>query len=231
MEEFHGLTLKRKGADELELFDVGGDDRSGFPLSCRATKMRRLASPDGHHHQNAPAVDGVVTTTGQDDVPMGDAPEPAPGARGGEETAMVLYGDAARSVPRLRPWYSLRAGADWVRAMLQEADRRTVRELLSGAHEQDAEMALAVVPWVAPSPAEETEPSTPSEAADGGDSEGAAAMDVEEDEDQGRRWTSQAYGSSGTGYGEGYAYRWPQHCMLPPQLPTVGQASPVTWSW
>jgi hypothetical protein len=60
MEEFHGLKLKQKGADEPELFNAGADDRSGFPLSCRATKMRRLACPaGGPQHQGAPA-EGVA---------------------------------------------------------------------------------------------------------------------------------------------------------------------------
>ena len=96
MEECHGLKLKRKGADEPELFDAGADDRSGFPLSCRATKMRRLACPaGGPQHQGAPA-EGVAAA-GQDDVPMCDD-DPAPASAGGEEAgALVLYGGGGRS--------------------------------------------------------------------------------------------------------------------------------------
>ncbi|KAL6661808.1 hypothetical protein ACP70R_001192 [Stipagrostis hirtigluma subsp. patula] len=238
MEEFHGLTLKRKGADEPALFDVGGDDRSGFPLACRATKMRRLVRGDGRE-EGAPAAGGAVAATAgqQQDVPMGDKLPSSTGAGDEKAGMMVAYsggpGEGARALPRLRPWANLRSGADWViRAMLREADSRTVREMLAGAPEQSADLALAVVPWTAPPPAE-TEPATAAEASDGGDSEGTAAMDVEEDEgqDQSRQWAGQTYGGTGAGHGEGYVYRWPQHCMAPPQLPAVAQASPVMWSW
>ncbi|KAL6858961.1 hypothetical protein ACP4OV_017963 [Aristida adscensionis] len=203
MEELRGLTLKRKGADEPELFHVGGDDRSGFPIASRATKMRRLMPGD----------DGGPGVAGQQNAS-------SPGAADEEEGegAVVVY---ARPTPRLRPWAGPRGGADdWVvRAMLRDADTRTVRELLAGAREQGG--GLALVPWVAPPPP----PSTA--AADGGESEGAEAMDVEEGREQGRQWTEQrTYG------GEGYPYRWPQHCMAPPQLAAVAQASPVMMrSW
>jgi len=234
MEEFHGLKLKlkRKGADEPELFDAGADDRSGFPLSCRATKMRRLACPaGGPQHQGAPA-EGVAAA-GQDDVPMCDD-DPAPASAGGEEAgALVLYGGGggrsgcdAASAPRL----AARGGADWVRAMLREADSRTVRELLAGAAQAQGsgDLALAVVPWVPPSPGgEEAETSTASEEAED-DEAGAAAMDVEEGEAPGLRWTGQACGSAAA---EGFVYRWPQHCMAPPQMPAVAQPRPVMWSW
>ncbi|RCV31858.1 hypothetical protein SEVIR_6G219000v4 [Setaria viridis] len=240
MEEFHGLTLKRKGTDEPELFDDAGDDRSsGFPLACRATKMRRLACHEdgGPQHQDAPAA-GVAAMGQQDDVPMCDDEPAQVGAEGEEEGALVLYGggggrfDAARErgVARL----ALRGGADWVRAMLREADSMTVRELLAGAAQEQGSdgLALAIVPWVPPSPAagEEAEPSTAAEEADGdGDSEGAAAMDVEESEAPARHWTSGQACSSGAP--EGFVYRWPQHCMAPPQMPAVAQPSPVMWSW
>jgi hypothetical protein len=228
MEEFGGLPLKRKGADEPAL----------FPLSCRATKMRRLACPDGgqhnrHRQDHVVAASGGVGVRWEVDVPMGDA-APTPAA-GEEEKAMVLYGGdgpgasaAAESAPRIRPCgASVRVGADdWVRAMLREADGRTVRELLADAQKHGDDLALAVVPWVPPPPAEEAEPSMAAEAADGDDCGGAAAMDVEEGDDgHGRRWTGQTFG------GEGYAYRWPQHCMAPPQLPVLGQESPVMRSW
>ena len=232
MEEFHGLTLKRKGADEPELFDAGADDRSGFPLSCRATKMRRLAlacPAGGPQHQGTPA-EGAPAT-GQDDVPMRDD-DSAPASAGGEEvSALALYGggrfycDAARA-----PRVAVRGGADWVRAMLREADSRTVRELLAGAAQAQGsgDLALAVVPWVPPSPGgEEAETSTASEEAED-DEAGAAAMDVEEGEAPGLCWTGQACGS---GAAEGFVYRWPQHCMAPPQMPAVAQPRPVMWSW
>ncbi|OEL30116.1 hypothetical protein BAE44_0008868 [Dichanthelium oligosanthes] len=229
-ELFHGLTLKRKGADDPELFDGGGggDDRSssGFPISCRATKMRRLACPDGgpRHHQDAPQ----PPPPAQDNVPMCDEPALA-SAEGEEEGALVLYGGrsddpGARGVPRL----ALRA--DRVRAMLREADSRTVRELLAGAaaQEQGSDgLDLAVVPWVPPSAAE---PSTAAGEAEDQE-EGAAAMDVEEeDEAPGLQWTSQAYGCGNGGAG-GLVYWWPQHCMAPPHMPAVAQPSPVMWSW
>ncbi|CAL5013513.1 unnamed protein product [Urochloa decumbens] len=231
MEEFHGLTLKRKGTDEPELFDAaGGDDRSGgFPLSSRATKMRRLACPEtgGHDHQVAPAAGN------QDDVPMSDD-EPAPASAGGEEEgarALVLYGGGGRSDS---PRVALRGGAEWLRAMLREADSRTVRELLAGAsleHGSD-DLALAVVPWVSPSAAaeEETEPTTAAEEADGFDDVDVAAMDVEEDEAPGLR-QSKGQAAYGSGAAEGFVYRWPQHCMAPPQMLAVAQPSPVMWSW
>lgn len=242
MEELSGLSLKRKGADDPELFD----HQSGFPLSCRATKMRRLACPDGGQHcrQDGPAVSGGVGVQGQADLPMDDAaPSPSARAATDEEKAVVQYGvpsDNAWNAPRLRPCGShvrVRAGADWVvRAMLREADSRTVRELLVGAKEQGDDLALAVVPWVpAPAAAEEpAEPSVAEEAVDDGD--GAAAMDVEEEEEYwARHWTTletMAFGGAGAGCGEGFVYRWPQqHCMEPPQLPVVGQTSPVMWSW
>lgn len=235
MEEFGGLSLKRKGADEPELFDVGGDDRSVFPFSCRATKMRRLAPPDAGQHEPA-ASSGGVGVMGQADLPMGDAaPSSAASAAAEEERAVVLYSgtcDAGQSAPRLRPCGdAVRAGADWViRAMLREADSRTVRELLAGAQEEGSgDLALAVVPWVPPSPAaEEAEPSAAEEAVDDGDSDGAAAMDVEEDEGQRVHHSATRQAAFG---GEGLVYRWPQHCMAPPQVPVVGQASPVMWSW
>ncbi|GJN03999.1 hypothetical protein PR202_ga21505 [Eleusine coracana subsp. coracana] len=226
MEEFGGLSLKRKGADEPGLFDAAaGDDRSGFPLSCRATKMRRLACPDGR--QDGPAASGAME---QVDLPMGDAVAAAPSPAAEEETkAMVLFGGGASdAAPRLRPCGAhLRDGVDLVvRAMLREADSRTVRELLAAAQGQGGdELALAVVPWVPPpSPAEkDAEPSAAEEVDDG-----AAAMDVEEEDGgQVHHWASRqtAFG------GEGFVYRWPQHCMAPPQLPVFGQASLVMWSW
>ncbi|CAL5005285.1 unnamed protein product [Urochloa decumbens] len=235
MEEFHGLTLKRKGAEEPELFDAaGGDDRSGgFPLSCRATKMRRLACPEngGLERQVAPA----AAAGQQDDVPMCDD-EPALASAGGEEEegarALVLYGGGRSDSPRV----ALRGGAEWLRAMLREADSRTVRELLAGAaaareHGSDG-LALAVVPWVPPPAAaeEETEPTTAADEAEGFDDVGAAAMDVEEDEAPGLR-QSNGQAVYGSGAAEGFVYRWPQHCMAPPQMPPVAQPSPVMWSW
>jgi len=114
--------------------------------------------------------------------------------------------------------------------MLREADSRTVRKLLAGAAQAQGsgDLALAVVPWVPPSPGgEEAETSTASEEAED-DEAGAAAMDVEEGEAPGLRWTGQACGS---GAAEGFVYRWPQHCMAPPQMPAVAQPRPVMWSW
>ncbi|XP_066353196.1 uncharacterized protein [Miscanthus floridulus] len=235
-EEFHGLSLKRKGAHEPGLFDdagAGADDRSsGFSPSCRATKMRRLACPGGPRDgDDQAAVGGAPTPAWEDDVTMGEgdaaaaAPSPSPGAADNDdERAVVVYGDGVGSsrridAPRLR--------ADWIRAMLREADSRTVRELLAGAALErgcEPDLALAVVPWVAPTPAAEEEVAT-EEASDG-----AAAMDVEGDVGQeSRPWTwtgqGQAYGAVA---GEGLVYRWPQHCWA---APVVAQASPVMWSW
>lgn len=232
-EEFHGLSLKRKGAHEPGLFDDAGDRSSGFSLSCRATKMRRLAfaCPDG------PRVDGdmggAVTTASEDDVAMGDAaaaPSPSPGH---DERAVVVYGDGDASSSSSRRIDAPRLRADWIRAMLREADSRTVRELLAGAAlergSEPRDLALAVVPWVAPTPAAAA---AEEEAAAEEVSDGAAAMDVEGDDKEqegGRPWTGhgQAYGGAAD---EGLVYRWPQHCWAAP-APAVAQASPVMWSW
>ena len=45
--------------------------------------------------------------------------------------------------------------ADWIRAMLREADSTTVRKMLAGAARDrgfESDLALAVMPWVAPMP-------------------------------------------------------------------------------
>jgi hypothetical protein len=226
-EEFHGLSLKRKGAYEPGLFDGADDRSSGLSLPCRATKMRRLSCPDGPSDGD----DQTVTAASEDDVAMGDAaPSHSPGTVGGDERAVVVYGDGSSSRRIDAPRLALRAGvdADWIRVMFREANSRTVRELLAGAaleRRSEPDLALAVVPWVAvaPTTAEETaEASTAVEAADdGADGEGAAAMDVEQDEVQegGRPWTGQdqAYDAA---VGEELVYRWPQHCW----------ASPMMWS-
>ena len=82
---------------------------------------------------------------------------------------------------------------------------------------------MDLVPWgAAPAPAS-TEASTAAETVDGEDTEETAEMDVEEE----RGHQTQPFGAS---CGERYLYRWPQHCMAPPQLPAVSQASPVMWS-
>ncbi|PWZ54682.1 hypothetical protein Zm00014a_026644 [Zea mays] len=223
-EEFHGgLSLKRKGAHEPGLFDV----------DAGATKMRRLACPDGPRG----GADQAVTAAWEDDVAMGDAapaatsPSPSDDGR-----AVVVYrdgdGESVRGscssrrigidAPRLALRDGTGAGADWIRAMLREADSRTVRQLLAGAakeHGTDPDLALAVVPWVAPAPAE-------AEAEDGDDRE--AAMDVEGD-DEPRRQESRTWTGHGQVYdavaAEGLVYRWPQLCWA-----AVAQAGPVMWS-
>ncbi|RLN03764.1 uncharacterized protein C2845_PM13G22660 [Panicum miliaceum] len=157
MEEFNGLTLKRKGADEPELFDASGDDHSG----CAASR-----APPAALNTRASAVCE-------------------------EESALVLYGEGGgRSdiEPARAPRLPCAATADWVRAMLREADSRTVRELLAGAAQEQGsdDLALAVAPWVPPLPVgEEAESSTAAEEADDDGDEGAAAMDVEEGEEPG----------------------------------------------
>lgn len=226
-EEFHGgLSLKRKGAHEPGLFDVdaGGDRASGLSPSCRATKMRRLACPDGPRG----GADQAVTAAWQDDVAMGDAVAvaPSPSPNDGER-AVVVYGDgesvrgsgSSRRIGIDAPRLALRDGtgtgaeADWIRAMLREADSRTVRQLLAGAAKEHPYLSLAVVPWVAP-------------AEDGDDRE--AAMDVEGDDEtrgqESRPWTGhgQVYDAVAA---EGLVYRWPQLCWA-----AVAQAGPVMWS-
>ncbi|KAF0898110.1 hypothetical protein E2562_001766 [Oryza meyeriana var. granulata] len=225
MEAPGGLSLKRKDAEEPELFLCAGDADGGFPLACRATKMRRLVRDDGHH--DAPAAAAAA-----DDVAMGDEPSSAEAAEG--EGTMVVYepADSAGGVGllsqlrRLRPWATLRAGAEWIRHMLREADGRTVRLLLSGAQEEGTGMAL--VPWGSASASAAMAEST-ADVAEEEDSDGAAAMEVEE---EGSGHLAQTLAGAGAVCGDGYLFpRWPQHCMAPPQLPVVGQASPVKWSW
>uniref|UniRef100_A0A0E0CEF1 Uncharacterized protein n=1 Tax=Oryza meridionalis TaxID=40149 RepID=A0A0E0CEF1_9ORYZ len=225
-----GVTLKRKGGEEPELFICPGDVDGGFPLACRATKMRRLVRDD----------DAPQAAAAEDDVAMGEAPSAAVG-----EGAMVVY-EPADSVGgigllgqlrrRLRPWASLRAGAEWIRDMLREADSRTVRRLLSGAEEEEDGAGMALVPWgSAPAAAgdsmvEDTVgvSSSPSSSSEEDGEGSAAAMEVEEEA------AHLAGAGAAAGCGEGYLFRrWPQHCMPPPpqQLPAIGQASPVMWSW
>ena len=220
--ESPGQTLKRKGAEEPGLYPGDGDP-AGFLLTCRATKIRRLVSADHHHDVSAPPAVASVGTGG--DVMMGEAPSPAVAD---EEGAVVVYDPAgtARGLLgqwRLRPWAPLRAGAEWIRDMLREAGIQTVREMLTGAQEESADMAI--VPWGAATAPAATGESTAEEAVDGEDIVGTAAMEVEEERGHQRQ-------TFGAGCGEGYLYRWPQHCMVaPPQLPAVGQASAVMWSW
>uniref|UniRef100_A0A0E0LWZ5 Uncharacterized protein n=1 Tax=Oryza punctata TaxID=4537 RepID=A0A0E0LWZ5_ORYPU len=224
--ESPAATLKRKGGEEPGIFLSPGDVDGGFPLACRATKMRRLVRDD-----DAPAA--------ADDMAMGEAPSTAEVAVEGEGT-MVIY-EPADSVGgvgllgqlrrRLRPWATLRAGAEWIRVMLREADSRTVRRLLSGAEEEEDGAGMALVPWgsapavAGDSMAEDTVGVSSSSEEDGEGS--AAAMEVEEE-------GAHLAGAAGAGCGEGYLFRrWPQHCMPPQQqqLPAIGQASPVMWSW
>lgn len=229
-----GATMKRKGEEEPGLFAFPDDgDGGSVPVSCRATKMRRLEGAGAGH--DVPAAAAVET---EGDVMMAEEP-PAPslGAVEGEKRAVVVYGPAVDAACtggrlgllgqwRLRPWAPLSAGAEWIRDMLREADGRTVRAVLSSAQEGGG-ADLALVPWgAAHVPAEANQPSTAAETVDGEeDAEGTAAMDVEEERDHHQ---AQAVGA---GCGEGYLCRWPQHCMAPPPLPAVRQATPAVWSW
>ncbi|KAL5221155.1 hypothetical protein ABZP36_025868 [Zizania latifolia] len=213
-----GLTLKRKGVEEAELFLCPGDGDEGFPLACRATKIRRLVRDDDGLHGEPAAT--------ADDVAMGEAASTADAPE--DDGAMVVYETvdaAAGSIGLLCQWWLLRpwatlstgAGAEWIREMLREADSRTVRQLLGSVHEEGAGMAL--VPWG----------SAPAPAATGASiAEGSAAMEVEE---EGGNLAQTLCGAS-TGCGEGYMCRpWPQHCMPPSHLPAISQASSVMWSW
>ncbi|KQJ98995.1 uncharacterized protein LOC100846009 [Brachypodium distachyon] len=249
-----GMATKRKGAEEPGLFACSAGDwdgDGGVPLSCRATKIRRLESAD----LDAPAVS--VGAGHGDDAMMGEELEteqmPAPVAAGGEK-AVVLYEPQAGAASsdgghgivglwrRLRPW----AAPDWVRDMLREADGRTVRALLSGsgcAQEDDSAnaAALAVVPWSsAPAPSASTDQASSSsmaaaETSEEEDAEGAAAMDIEEEEDNPghQHQTAQTFGPPAGCREGGWSslYRWPQQQQPAMPLPAVGQARPVTWSW
>ncbi|KAI4974951.1 uncharacterized protein LOC123409897 [Hordeum vulgare subsp. vulgare] len=233
-----GVTTKRKGEEEPGLFAFPDDGDSGsVPISCRATKMRRLESAGTGH--DVPAAAAGVGMEG--DVMMAEelpAPSPSLGAAEGGKMAVVVYDhravDAARRGGRrgllgqwrLRPWAPLSAGADWIRDMLREADGRTVRAVLSSAQEEGG-VDLALVPWgAAHVSAEANQASTAAETVDGEeDAEGTAAMDVEE---VGEHHQTQG---GGAGCGEGYLRQWPQHCLAPPPLPAVRQARPAVWSW
>ena len=103
--EYPRVTLKRKGAEEPGLFMCPGDG-DGFPLSGRATKIRRLVSAD--HHHGVPAVASVGTGG---DVIMGEAPSPAVAdeegvgvvttrpAPGGGASASSASGGSGRGLP------------------------------------------------------------------------------------------------------------------------------------
>ncbi|KAM0908072.1 hypothetical protein ACQ4PT_015704 [Festuca glaucescens] len=226
-----GVAQKRKGAEDPGLFAWPGEgDVDGVPISCRASKMRRLECAGGT---------GSDVPEPASDVMMGEEPRaPSPGAAEGE-SAVVVYNHPAVDAGgaggllgllgnwRIRPWAHVSDGAEWIRDMLREADSCTVRALLSGAQEEGG-AGLAVVPWVAaPAPGEADQASTAAETVDGEeqDAEGAVAMDVEEGTGHHQTQTLPA------GCGEGYLLRWPQHCLVLPPLPPVGQASPAVRSW
>uniref|UniRef100_A0A0D9X9W0 Uncharacterized protein n=1 Tax=Leersia perrieri TaxID=77586 RepID=A0A0D9X9W0_9ORYZ len=219
-----GVKLKRKGDEQPDLFVFSGD----LDAACRATKMRRLDAAEA------------------DDVAMGDAPSKE------GEGGMVLYepaefdsgGDGSGLLGELllllRPWATLRAGGEWIRDMLREADSRTVRRLLllSGDEEDDDSGGLALVPWGSSPPPPPPPPAAAGDsmaevAEEEEEREGstAAAMEVEEESGD----LARSVTGAGVGCGEGYFFRrWPpQHCMPPPAMPAmIGQASPVmTWSW
>jgi len=229
-----GVTTKRKGEEEPGLFAFPDDGDSGsVPLSCSATKMRRLESAGTVH--DVPAAAAVGT---EGDVMMAEEPPaPSPGTAEGEKRAVAVYDPAVDSAQaggrlrllgqwRLRPWAPLNAGAEWIHNMLREADGRTVRAVLSSPQEEGG-ADLALVPWgTVHVPAEANQASASAETVDGEeDAEGTAAMDVE---DEGEHHQSQA---AGAGCGEGYLRQRPQHCLAPPPLPAVRQASPAVWSW
>lgn len=226
-----GVNMKRKGAEEPGLFAFPDDgDGGSVPISCRATKMRRLESAGTGH--DVPAAAAVGT---EGDVMMAEEP-PAPslGAAEGEKRAVVVYDDQAVDAARaggrpgllgqwrLRSWAPLTAGAEWIRDMLREADGRTVRAVLSSAQEEGG-ADLALVPWgAAHVPAETNQASTAAETVDGEeDAEGTAAMDVEEERGHHHIQTV------GAGCGEGCLCRCPQHCLATPPLPAVRQQSPA----
>lgn len=220
------VAQKRKGAeDPAGQFACPGD---GDLVSCRATKMRRLESAGSGH--DAPAAVVMASDVSMEEEP----PSPSLGAAEGERALVVYSGPDVDAAPaggqyRLRPWAPVSAGAEWIRDMLREADSRTVRAVLSRAQGEGG-ADLAVVPWVAaPAPAETDQASTAAETVDREeeDAEGAAAMDVEQD-----MWQHQTSTLGASGCGDGYLWRWPQHCLAPPPpLPAVGQASPAVWSW
>ncbi|XP_015696603.1 uncharacterized protein LOC107304948 [Oryza brachyantha] len=211
-----------------------GEDASGFPVSSRATKIRRLIAevPPVVPELCAPPQQPVAGL-GAAEVPVVVAPAP------NEEMAIVLYkpADAGRNLllGPLRPEVPLRVSPDWIHGlkstMLRElSEPRALIEQLSA----DESCNLAMVPWV-PSNSQEASTSAAAATTEMMDAEDTS-MEVEQDGGGGSYPAAAA--AAGVAQGGEAAYhhhQWPQqqqHCMVQQPLPAASyQPSPVTWSW
>lgn len=220
--------LKRKGAEAPELW-LDEDPASGFPVSSRATKIRRLDA------EVMPPV-----------VPGAGVPQPQPAAGFGveevhvepavvapaanEEKAIVVYkpADAARNLllGPLRPGVPLIVSPEWIHGfkntMLQvTSNHRVLFEELT-----DESSNLAMVPWApSQSQAASTTSAMVTEMMDANDEDSEGTyMEVEQDRcDQ--------HVTADAPQGEAL-HKWPQNRMVQQSLPVVSyQPSPVTWSW
>lgn len=227
------VLMKRKESEAPELWMDDGGGPPGFPVSSRATKIRRL---DAEVPPVAPGA-GVpqpqpVAALDVEEVPMcGDVVVPvdvAPAAN--DERAIVLYrpAEAARNLllGPLRPGVPLRVSSDWIHGlkntMLQEASsHRALYEGLAG----DESSNLAMVPWAASHSQAASTDATVTGTMDAEDSEGTS-MEVEQDR-------ADQLSTAGPAQGEElHRGQWPQHCMVQQPLPAASyQPSPVTWSW
>lgn len=228
-------AAKRKGEDAPELWLDDGGAASGFPVSSRATKIRRLDAevpppvvPELCAPPPPPQPVAEVQMRGEE-VPVIAVPAP------NEERAIVLYkpDDAARNLllGPLRPEFPLRVSPDWIHglkstALREASEHRALFEELA----MDETSNLAMVPWV-PVPSNSQEASTSAAATATTTTEMMdtqdTSMEVEQDGGSG--------GSHLAAAGEAPYYQWPQHCMAPPPQPPLPaasyQPSPVTWSW
>ncbi|KAL5201367.1 hypothetical protein ABZP36_035721 [Zizania latifolia] len=231
------LGLKRKDADGPGL---GVDDvsASGFPVSSRATKIRRLDAEvppvvPGVGVQPPPPPPRPVEGLGVAEVPMcGDEVPVAVAPAPNEERAIVLYSpaDAARNLllGPLRPDAPLRVSPDWIHGLKSTMLRETTDHRALFALARDESSNLAMVPWV-PSHSQEASTAAAAMAAEMMDAEDTEATPMEVEQDG-----ASHPGSAGVAQqGESQApYQWPQHCMVQQPLPAASyQPSPVTWSW
>uniref|UniRef100_A0A0D9XF75 Uncharacterized protein n=1 Tax=Leersia perrieri TaxID=77586 RepID=A0A0D9XF75_9ORYZ len=249
------LAAKRKGEDApgLWLDDGAAAAASGFPVSTRATKIRRLdaaelspfvpdlcAPPPPEQQQVAGLGAAEVQMCVGDDVPVIVAAAP------NEERAIVLYkpADAARNLllGPLRPEIPLRVSPDWIHGLkstvLREASEHRVLFEELACRDESSNSNLAMVPWV-PVHSTSQEASTSAVATtEMMDADQDTSMEVEQD---GGGATTDLAATAGGG-GEAPYHHWPQHhCMMQQQpeqqpLPAVTasyrhQPSPVTWSW
>lgn len=214
--------LKRKGVEAPELW-LDEDPASGFPVSSRATKIRRLDA------EVMPPV-----------VPGAGVPQPAAGFRveevhvepavvapaANEEKAIVVYkpADAARNLLLGPLWQGvpLRVSPEWIYGL-----KNTMLEVTSNHWAlfeeltRDESSNLAMVPWA---PSQSQAASTVSATV-------TEMMDADVEDNEGTYMEVEVDGcdqlvTAGAPQGEAL-HQWPQNCMVPA---ASYQPSPVTWS-